>query len=112
MNRVFVAALIVSIAGCSAARTFDLQGHRGARGLAPENTLAAFERALGLGVTTFERDTNVTKDGGGVITHDPTLNPAITRDAEGRWHPTYPPCASWCSRSASTTSRAACGRPV
>ena len=35
---------------------FDLQGHRGARGLAPENTIPAFRRALALGVTTLEMD--------------------------------------------------------
>ena len=44
-------------------REFDLQGHRGARGLAPENTLVAFTRALGIGVTTLELDLAVTQDG-------------------------------------------------
>ena len=42
---------------------FDLQGHRGARGLAPENTLPAFQRALDLGVDTLECDMAITKDG-------------------------------------------------
>ena len=64
---------------------FDLQGHRGARGLAPENTLPAFERALDIGVTTLELDIGVTADGVVVIHHDPYLNPAITRDAGGQW---------------------------
>lgn len=64
---------------------FDLQGHRGARGLAPENTLAAFERALALGVTTLELDVALTADNVAVVSHDPALNPAITRDASGRW---------------------------
>ncbi len=64
---------------------FDLQGHRGARGLAPENTLPAFERALEIGVTTLELDIGVTADGVVVIHHDPYLNPAITRDAGGQW---------------------------
>lgn len=67
------------------AAAFDLQGHRGARGLAPENTLPAFERALGIGVTTLELDVGVTGDGVVVIHHDPALNPAITRDAGGQW---------------------------
>ena len=44
------------------AAPFDVEGHRGARGLAPENTLAAFERALALGVTTLETDLAVTRD--------------------------------------------------
>jgi glycerophosphoryl diester phosphodiesterase len=64
---------------------FDLQGHRGARGLAPENTLAAFTRALGLGVTTLELDTGITRDGAVVVTHDERLNPDFTRDGAGRW---------------------------
>jgi glycerophosphoryl diester phosphodiesterase len=67
------------------ADAFDLQGHRGARGLAPENTLAAFEKALEIGVTTLELDIAITADGVPVISHDPALNPAITRDARGRW---------------------------
>ncbi|MDO9360632.1 MAG: glycerophosphodiester phosphodiesterase [Polaromonas sp.] len=66
---------------------FDLQGHRGARGLAPENTLPAFERALALGVTTLELDVGLTLDGVVVVAHDPYLNPLITRDAAGQWLP-------------------------
>lgn len=64
---------------------FDLQGHRGARGLAPENTLAAFEQALRLGVTTLELDIGVTADGVVVVAHDSYLNPAFTRDSTGQW---------------------------
>lgn len=71
--------------GANAALAIDLQGHRGARGLAPENTLPAFERALALGVTTLELDIAITRDGVLVIHHDPTLNPDTTRDASGEW---------------------------
>lgn len=73
--------------GCAAtvAPAFDLQGHRGARGLLPENTLAGFARTLEIGVTTLELDIAVTADGVPVISHDPHLNPALTRDAQGRW---------------------------
>jgi glycerophosphoryl diester phosphodiesterase len=67
------------------AGAFDLQGHRGARGLEPENTLAAFERALEIGVTTLELDVGVTADGVVVVSHDPLLNPAIMRDVAGQW---------------------------
>jgi glycerophosphoryl diester phosphodiesterase len=63
----------------------DLQGHRGARGLLPENTLAGFELALKLGVSTLELDVLVTEDDELVISHDPSLNPDITRDARGRF---------------------------
>lgn len=65
------------------ARPFDLQGHRGARGLAPENTLESFAVALELGVTTLELDIAITKDAVVVISHDPTLNPDITRGPDG-----------------------------
>lgn len=75
----------LAIAGATAAFGFDLQSHRGARGLAPENTLPAFERALEIGVTTLELDIGVTADGVVVVLHDPFLNPAITRDAAGQW---------------------------
>lgn len=64
---------------------FDLQAHRGGRGLAPENTLSAFENALNIGVTTLELDVGLTSDGVVVISHDPYLNPALTRDAQGQW---------------------------
>ena len=67
------------------ASAFDLQGHRGARGLAPENTLPAFAAALAVGVSTLELDTAVTKDGVVVIHHDRRLNPEIARAPDGRW---------------------------
>ena len=69
----------------SSASAFDLQGHRGARGLAPENTLPAFARALALGVTTLELDAGVTEDGIVVVCHDRRLNPDIARGPDGRW---------------------------
>ena len=77
--------LLAALAASAPLQAFDLQGHRGTRGLAPENTLAAFERALEIGVTTLEMDAAITADGIVVISHDPALNPAITRDAQGRW---------------------------
>ena len=82
MTRWFVLAVALAAAPVSA---FDLQGHRGARGLLPENTLPAFQRSLELGVTTLELDVGMTKDGVLVISHDPFLNPDITRDANGRF---------------------------
>ena len=66
-------------------RFFDVQGHRGARGLAPENTLPAFARALDVGVTTLELDCAITRDGIVVMSHDRKLDPAIIRDEQGRW---------------------------
>ena len=59
---------------------FDIEGHRGCRGLRPENTLAAFQFALDeVGVTTLEMDLGVTKDNVLVISHDRALNPKKVR---------------------------------
>jgi glycerophosphoryl diester phosphodiesterase len=76
--------IIFLVAACAFARP-EVQGHRGARGLAPENTLPAFEKALALGVDTLELDVGVTRDGVVVVGHDPALNPDITRGPEGQW---------------------------
>ena len=76
---------LVLACGVTAAAGFDLQGHRGARGLAPENTLPGFERALAVGVHTLELDIGLTRDGVVVISHDPRLNPDITRGPDGRF---------------------------
>jgi glycerophosphoryl diester phosphodiesterase len=81
--RALVAACLALAAATAA--PFDLQGHRGARGLAPENTLAGFELALDLGVDTLELDVGVTRDGVPVVFHDRRLNPDLVRDARGRW---------------------------
>lgn len=78
-------ALALSLCAPLLAHALDLQGHRGARGLAPENTLPAFEKALSLGVDTLELDIGLTADNVPVVLHDPVLNPAVTRDASGAW---------------------------
>jgi glycerophosphoryl diester phosphodiesterase len=67
------------------AAAFDLQGHRGARGLAPENTLVGFSIALSIGVTTLETDLALTREDVLVLSHDPRLNPALTRGPGARW---------------------------
>jgi glycerophosphoryl diester phosphodiesterase len=66
-------------------RRIDLHGHRGARGLFPENTLAGFAGALAIGVDVLELDVAVTADDVVVVTHDPRLNPDITRTRNGTW---------------------------
>jgi glycerophosphoryl diester phosphodiesterase len=88
--RVSIAALLAALA-CTGAGAMDLQGHRGARGLAPENTLAGFALALGTGVTTLELDIAITRDDVLVISHDPALNPDITRGPDGRFLETRGP---------------------
>jgi glycerophosphoryl diester phosphodiesterase len=62
---------------------FDLQGHRGARGMKPENTIPAFIAALDTGVTTIELDLAVTKDKLLVVSHEPWMNAAICLNADG-----------------------------
>lgn len=57
--------------------TLDVQGHRGCRGLRPENTLAGFRHAISLGVDTLELDLGLTRDGVLVVAHDPELNEVI-----------------------------------
>ena len=66
-------------------RAVDLQAHRGARWHLAENTLEGFELALQMGARTLELDVVVTRDDVLVISHDPALNPDITRDAQGRF---------------------------
>ncbi len=84
MNRCKIAVIgvtLVALSGC--ATRFDLQAHRGGRGLAPENTLTSFSNALDIGVSTLELDVGITKDGVMVISHDRYMNADITRDAQG-----------------------------
>ena len=64
--------------------SFDLQGHRGCRGLMPENTVPAFLKALDLGVTTLEMDVVISKDGQVVVSHDPYFNAAFSIAPDGK----------------------------
>ena len=85
MRFAIAAAVALFVLRGSPALAFDVQGHRGTRGLAPENTMAAYARAAAIGVTTIETDLAVTKDGVLVISHDPFLNPDLVRGPDGRW---------------------------
>lgn len=64
-------------------KILDIQGHRGARGLYPENTIPAFKAALDYGVTTLELDLAVTKDKQLVVSHEPWMSAAICTDPQG-----------------------------
>jgi len=64
---------------------FLIIGHRGARGLYPENTLEGVARAWAAGVRYFEIDIGATADGVPVLYHDLVLNPNITRGPDGAW---------------------------
>lgn len=63
---------------------FSTEGHRGARGLMPENTIVGMRQAIDLGITTLEMDTHITKDGKVVVTHDDYLSPGFMLRPDGK----------------------------
>jgi glycerophosphoryl diester phosphodiesterase len=63
---------------------FDIEGHRGCRGLMPENTIPAMMKALELGVTTLEMDAVITKDKQVILSHEPFFNHEITTGPDGK----------------------------
>lgn len=86
----YISVFVVGLTHCSSIPTkpttpekLDLQGHRGARGLAPENTWPAFRKAIEHGMTTLELDTVLTKDGEVIIHHDSNTNPVICSRKDG-----------------------------
>jgi glycerophosphoryl diester phosphodiesterase len=86
MNKLLVAIPLLVIQSLSAQYIprFDVQGHRGARGLKPENTIPAFLRALDAGVTTLEMDVVITKDKQVILSHEPWMSAGICFDSAGR----------------------------
>ena len=62
---------------------FEIQGHRGSRGLMPENTIEAFKRAIDEGVETLELDVVISKDRQVVVSHDPYFEPTISTSPSG-----------------------------
>ncbi len=64
---------------------FDKEGHRGCRGLMPENTIPAMLRAIDLGVTTLEMDAVITKDKQVILSHEPFFNHEITTRPDGKF---------------------------
>ncbi len=70
----FLLLQIITPIALMAQTAFDIEGHRGCRGLYPENTIPAFIEALNLGVNTLEMDVVVSKDGQLVVSHDPYIN--------------------------------------
>jgi len=87
-----ILTLIISIApGCGTAvrntplrGTVDLQGHRGARGARPENSIPAFIYCMEKEMDTIELDTNLTSDGNLIVYHDSELNPKLCLTPEGK----------------------------
>ena len=61
----------------------DIQGHRGCRGLIPENTIPAFIKAIDIGVHTLEMDVVISKDGQVVVSHEPYMSGTICLNIDG-----------------------------
>lgn len=88
----FIMCMTFFIAGCGNTdiqpqvfpekTSIDLQGHRGARGLFPENTIPAFKYAIEQKMTTLELDTNLTKDGNLIVYHDSFINSDLCIDSK------------------------------
>jgi glycerophosphoryl diester phosphodiesterase len=85
MQKLFLLLLLITSQSISAQYIprFDIQGHRGARGLRPENTIPAFLYALDSGVTTLEMDVAITKDKLVVVSHEPWMSAEICLDPNG-----------------------------
>lgn len=73
--------LFFLLVNCSTSKMIDVQGHRGCRGLMPENTMPAFEKAIALGVHTLELDVAVSKDNIIVVSHEPFMSRTICLDS-------------------------------
>ncbi|HWB63585.1 MAG TPA: glycerophosphodiester phosphodiesterase [Chitinophagales bacterium] len=83
MKYTYLSALLVFALRSMAQPTFDVEGHRGCRGLLPENTIPAFINAVKLGVNTLELDMCVSKDGKIVVSHDRFMNDEICTKPDG-----------------------------
>lgn len=84
MKRVFLITFFSYLSmNVQAQFSYDLQGHRGSRGIMPENTIPSMIKALDLGATTLELDLAITKDGEVIVSHEPWMNPVICLDPQG-----------------------------
>ena len=82
LNKGLVICFFV-VMSCKTKSNIDIQGHRGARGLYPENSLPAFEEAIDMGVTTLELDIAITKDNHVVVSHEPFMSRTICLKPNG-----------------------------
>lgn len=79
------ASLLQAAAPPPPARRVEVYAHRGMRAFSPENTLPAFQAALRIGADWIDMDVVLTRDDQVLVSHDPVLNPDITRDERGRF---------------------------
>ncbi len=83
IRMILLTAILISCTGGQSEYDFDLQGHRGARGLLPENTIPAFKKAVDLGADTIEMDVVVTGDQRILVSHEPWFHHNISSKADG-----------------------------
>jgi glycerophosphoryl diester phosphodiesterase len=74
LKQIITFGIFISLISCNSPHSIDVQGHRGCRGLFPENSLPAFEKAIDLGVNTLELDLAISKDKKVVVSHEPYIN--------------------------------------
>ena len=86
MKKVFVLAVyfLCFIMAQAQERSIDWQGHRGCRGLYPENTIQAMLKAIDLGVSTLELDVVITKDKQVILSHEPFMSAEISTNPKGK----------------------------
>jgi glycerophosphoryl diester phosphodiesterase len=80
----FIVTFFLMIHPAMAQYQLDIQGHRGCRGLMPENSMPAFLKAVELGVTTLEMDVVISGDGEIVVSHEPYMSHVICNNPEGK----------------------------
>jgi glycerophosphoryl diester phosphodiesterase len=78
-------ALLQASASAQPARRVEVYAHRGARAFSPENTLPSFKTALRIGADWLDMDVVLTRENEVLVSHDPVLNPDITRDERGEF---------------------------
>lgn len=83
IKAIFISVIIQLSTMLHSSAQFDIQGHRGCRGLMPENTIPAFIKALQLGVTTLELDVVITTDNKVLLSHEPFMSCEICKTPEG-----------------------------
>lgn len=84
MKKAYLFIALATLSLSVSAQKFDLQGHMGARGLMPENTVEGMIRALDLGVTTLNMDVVITKDRQPVLSHEPYFNHEFSLTPQGK----------------------------
>src|SRR5208282_3357464 len=77
--------LLQAAASAPPARRVEVYAHRGARAFSPENTLPSFQTSLRIGADYVDMDVVLTKENEVLVSHDPVLNPDITRDERGEF---------------------------